>query len=80
MLAMPISRSLPMLRAALRSQEEDKLFIRWAAMYQAEMSFEDFKKRLKPQQVKTAEECLHIAKSILDEMNKGGRGKHGEPV
>lgn len=68
MLAMPVSRGLPMLRQAIKKQEEDKLFFRWAAMYQSEMSFDEFKKCLEPKKARTKEECLGIAKGILDGM------------
>lgn len=51
------------------AENEDRLFLRWAVMYQAQMSFEEFKRELgsgeETADDKSAEEILAKVKGII---------------
>ena len=74
-LAMPFFDGFEILRYALDAEVEDRLFLRWAVMYQSQMGFEEFKSSMVPanyQQyqgqadadTQTAAEILKKVKSI----------------
>lgn len=56
---MPVEDGISLLTYASEKEDEDKLFARWIGFAQYEVSFEEFKRRLKPVRVnekKTLEE------------------------
>ena len=45
---MPVEMGISLFTYALEKEEEDRLFARWVGLAQYEVSFEEFKQRLKP--------------------------------
>lgn len=52
---MPVDDGISLLAFAFDKEDEDKLFSRWVGYAQYEMSFEEFKRRLKPVKVNETE-------------------------
>lgn len=50
----------------LRKREEELLFQRWIHDIQFQMSFDEFKEKLKPKPLRSDEEILDEVKDILD--------------
>lgn len=50
-MAMPVSDGIALLAFAFEKESEDKLFQRWIGFAQYEVSFEEFKKNLRPAKV-----------------------------
>ncbi len=48
-LAMPFADGCELICHASNAEEEDRLFLRWAIMYQASIGFEEFKAELLPE-------------------------------
>jgi len=61
-----IEEALSLLEYALQKREEELLFQRWIHDFQCQMSFNEFKERLKPRPIKKEEEILADVKEILD--------------
>ena len=66
---MPFEDGCEMIRYALDAESDDKLFLRWAVMYQAQMGFEEFKRELgsgeEAEDDRSAEEILVKVKGII---------------
>lgn len=65
---MPFFDGYELIRYALDAEQEEKMYLRWAIMYQTTMSFEEFKAKLKGSQIddgRSAEEILEDVKSII---------------
>lgn len=61
-----IEEALSLLELALQKREEELLFQRWVHDMQFQMSFDEFRERLKPKPIKKEEEILADVKEILD--------------
>lgn len=48
---MPIDDGISLLAFGLEKEDDDKLFARWVGFAQYEVSFDDFKRKLKPVRV-----------------------------
>lgn len=48
---MPVDDGISLLAFAFDKEEEDKLFARWVGFAQYEVSFDEFKRKLKPVKV-----------------------------
>ena len=66
---MPFQDGWEMICFAQDAECEDRLFLRWAAMYQDTMGFDEFKKEIftaqRPGDGRTAEEILDKVKGII---------------
>lgn len=69
---MPFADGCELVCHASDAEEEDRLFLRWAVMYQSSMGFEEFKSELLPDQGapggrdgKSAAEILKDVKGII---------------
>lgn len=69
MLSMPFSDGCWLLAYAQDAENDDRLYLRWAAAYQERMGFEEFKGRLgtgdAPEDGRTAEEILDSVRGII---------------
>lgn len=62
--------SVALLNFAFDTEQEDKLFQRWIPMAQNVMSFDDFKRELKPAQFEPVDKTLTDVANILDSMQR----------
>ena len=66
---MPFQDGWEMICFAQDAECEDRLFLRWAAMYQDTMGFDEFKKEIftpqRPGDSRTAEEILNKVREII---------------
>lgn len=74
--SLPIGEALSLIQFACEKQEEELLFSRWVNGPQFQMSFDEFKQKLKPPQFKKDEEILDEVKQILTLFER--RGKDGD--
>lgn len=65
---LPASDGIGLILYALDKENDEKLFQRWIESAQYEMSFEEFKQRLKPAQFKSDEEVFADVENILNTM------------
>ena len=67
--SMPFSDGCELIEYALDAENEDRLFLRWAVMYQSQMGFAEFKEVLgagkEPEDNRTAEEILDSVRKII---------------
>ncbi len=67
--SMPFSDGCELIEYALDAEEEDKQFLRWAIMYQTDMDFDEFKKKIgcgdREENSQTAADILKSVKSII---------------
>jgi len=68
-LSMPFFDGFELIQYALEAEEEDKYFLRWAVMYQGEMDFEEFKRKIKEVN-ENASGDNRSAKEILETVRK----------
>lgn len=68
-LSMPFVEGYELIEYAVDAEREDRLFIRWATMYQDRMGFEEFQEALtngeKEEDDQTEEEILKKVKGII---------------
>lgn len=66
---MPFSDGWELIEYALDAENEDRLFLRWAVMYQTQMGFAEFKGALdagkEPEDSRSAEEILDSVRKII---------------
>ena len=62
---MEIDEALLLIEYALKQRTEELLYQRWIGKLQFEMSFEEFKEKLKPIRIKKEEEILEDVENIL---------------
>lgn len=68
---MPFFDGFELIQFALEAEEEDRFFLRWAAGYQGEMDFEEFKRQIKgngksePGDRRTEKEILETVRKII---------------
>jgi len=60
-----LDEALSLIEYAMAQHEEELLFLRWVHDLQFQMSFEEFKEKLKPKPLKSDEEILEDVKDIL---------------
>lgn len=65
---MPAEEGISLLTFALEKEEEDKLFSRWIGFAQYEVSFEEFKQKLKPVKV-DEKKTFDMLDELMDETN-----------
>ncbi len=67
--SMPFSDGCELIEYALDAEEEDKQFLRWAIMYQADMDFEEFRQKIgcrgREETPQTAADILKSVKGII---------------
>ncbi len=67
--AMPFSDGCELIGYALDAEEEDRVFLRWAVMYQKDMDFDEFRHRLggadENEELRTAGEILRSVREII---------------
>lgn len=63
---MELDEALSLIEYAFAQHEDELLFQRWIVSHQTEMSFEEFKQKLKPPVLKDEAEILNDVESILD--------------
>lgn len=68
---MPFFDGFDLIQYALEAEEDDRYFLRWAAMYQREMDFEEFKRQIreinedKSGDRRSAQEILETVRKII---------------
>ena len=68
---MPFAEGCEMIAYALDAEHEDRLFLRWVAMYQGQMGFEEFRRELgggkrdEPVDGRGAEDILKKVREII---------------
>lgn len=68
---MPFSDGWAMVSYARDAEDEDRLYLRWAVMYQGHISFEEFKARLSSgsrdglEDGRSGDEILEIVREII---------------
>lgn len=65
---MPAEEGISLLTFALEKEEEDKLYSRWIGFAQYEVSFEEFKRKLKPVIV-NEKKTYDMLDELMDETN-----------
>lgn len=71
-MTLELEEALSLIEYAIEQQEEELLFQRWIHDLQFQMSFEEFKAKLKPQIFKDDEEILAEVKDVLSLFVKEG--------
>lgn len=64
-MSMEIEEAIDLIEYAIKQEAEDKLFQRWVHEMQFQMSFNEFKEKLKPVIVKDETEIIAEVKDIL---------------
>lgn len=69
---MPFEEGIDMMITAQRVTIEERLFMRWVVSYQTQMTFDDFKEKMKESKKqaeddRTEEQILKAVRSILGE-------------
>ncbi len=66
---MPFFDGYELIRYALDAEYEDRIYLRWAVMYQSRMGFEEFKdmmgSRREAEDTRTEEEILKSVREII---------------
>ena len=57
---------------------DDRLFFRWAVMFQDQLSFDDFKKRIMANRNRSTKEILTEVYGIIRQFNEKGIKKYGD--
>lgn len=66
---MPFAEGVEIMIVAQRTNNEERLFMRWVFSYQTMMTYEDFKKQLKGNNIeddRNEEEILDSVRNILE--------------
>lgn len=69
--------ALSFISYVIEKREDELLFQRWIGGLQYEMSFTEFKQRLKPKPIKDESEILADVRIILNGLTKGEGDPHG---
>ena len=69
--SLDLDEALSLIEFAVEQTEEELLFQRWINGLQYQMSFQEFKLKLKPQPIKSDAEIIDDVKDILKLFEKG---------